>query len=90
MLKCENRNKNSLNLEWRTFKLMLPMDHGIMPKELCVIAQKYTFEQLFFYIKSKFISLACPCSTTYPSNKVKIFTETKMFITFLPSAQGLA
>lgn len=68
------------------------MDHGIIPKELRMITQKYTFEfdRVIFYIKLKFIYLVCPCSTTYPSNKVMIFTETKMFITFLPSAQGLA
>lgn len=83
MHKCGNRNKNSVNLEWKTFKLTFPMDHGIMPKELCVITQKYILEQGYFYIKSKFMSLFCPCSTTQPSNKVKVFTETKMFITFI-------
>lgn len=47
MLKCAYRNKNSVNWEWKTFKLTLPMDHGIMPKELCVITQKHMFEQTF-------------------------------------------
>lgn len=57
MLKCGDRNKNSVNLEWKTFKLTPPMDHGIMPKELCVITQKYMFVQIFF-IKLKFILFA--------------------------------
>lgn len=32
---------------------MLLMDHGIMPKELCVITQKYTFEQGYFLYKNQ-------------------------------------
>jgi len=56
MLKCGDRNKNSGNLEWKTFKLTLPMDHGIMPEELCVITQKCMIVQIFF-IKKKNQSL---------------------------------
>lgn len=64
------------------------MNHGIMPKEMCDSTEIHICAD--FFIKSRFIYLVCPYSTTYPSNKAKIFTETKMFITFLPSAQGLA
>lgn len=53
MLKCGNRNKNRANLEWKTFKLTLPMDRGIMPKELCVITHNYTFEQGYFLYKNQ-------------------------------------
>lgn len=50
-------NKNSVNLEWKTFKFTLPMDHGIMPKEPCVITQKYLSVQIFLE-KSKFVLFA--------------------------------
>lgn len=53
MLNYGNTNKDCVNLEWKTFKLMLPVDHGIRPKELCMIKQKYTFEQGYFFTENQ-------------------------------------